>query len=60
MIKTKVDAIFALDRLKQYEHAKDCYTMKTKKFDETNPCNCGALLRNDLIEEIQQFIKSKK
>ncbi len=56
VVKTKVDAIFALDRLKIYQHEKDC---KHSALGKLHDCTCGIQDRNELINEIQQFIKTK-
>lgn len=64
-LKTKVDVLLALDRLKDYNHHKDCkllpYINKTMQEGDFIPeCNCGSGERNILIEEIKKFVTSKK
>jgi hypothetical protein len=65
VIKTKVDAVLALDRLKNYTHDTDCkllpYINKTMQEGDFVPeCNCGSFHRNNLIEEIKKFVIRKK
>jgi hypothetical protein len=63
--KTKVEALFALDKLKETKHSSECNLKVDAPLTEeflkhAVPCNCGAIERNLLIEDLKKFITSKK